>query len=69
MGACRGVVVTIEDTSWSSLRLSRELHATESLRQRGRALFAELRPGTILVLAPGTVHTAPSREPDRGTVR
>src|SRR5262245_43608294 len=29
--------------------------------QRSRALFAELRPGTIRVLAPGTLHAASSK--------
>jgi hypothetical protein len=43
----------------TELRPIRQLATTvrASPRQRGRAFFAELRPGAILVLAPGTLHS------------
>src|SRR5262249_48874691 len=45
----------------AKLRRGRKLAATlgAARRQCGRALFAELRPGTILVLAPRTLHLTP----------
>src|SRR5262245_26877683 len=45
-------------TLGTELRSGRQLATAvrASPRERGRALFAELRPGAILVLAPGTLH-------------
>jgi hypothetical protein len=38
-------------------------------RQRGAALLAELRPGAVLVLAPGTCHPRPPPAPGAGPAR